>query len=99
MEVAMDLPVRHFTVISVIEDKNRQTWLLLRESQYFCEIETEKVIKTEMTDLADERIDEKKISPDTLKEEIWIGTMELVFRLKENEKDKNNAIDRVPYCA
>ena len=95
----MDLAVRHFTVMSVMEDKNRQTWLLLRESRYFCEIETEKVIKTEMTDRADERLDEKKINPDTLKEEIWIGTMELVFRLEENEKDKNNTIGGFPYCA
>ena len=50
MEVAMNLPVRNFTVLSVIEDLNKtQTWLLLRDSQYYCEIETEKVLKTEIT--------------------------------------------------
>ena len=39
-------------MLSVIEDLNKtQTWLLLRESQYYCEIETEKVLKTEMTDI------------------------------------------------
>ena len=99
----MDLPVRNFTVMSVTEDEKSQTWLLLRESQYYCEIETEKVVKTEMTDGEDERRDDYKISPDELKEEIWIGTRELVIRLEENEKDKNNTIDRdnsfrVPYC-
>ena len=97
----MDLPVRNFTVMSVTEDEKSQTWLLLRESQYYCEIETEKVVKTEMTDGKDERRDDYKISPDELKEEIWIGTRELVIRLEE--KDKNNTIDwdnsfRVPYC-
>ena len=97
----MDLPVRNFTVMSVTEDEKSQTWLLLRESQYYCEIETEKVVKTEMTDGEDERRDDYKISPDELKEEIWIGTRELVIRLEE--KDKNNTIDRdnsfrVPYC-
>ena len=97
----MDLPVRNFTVMSVMEDEKSQTWLLLRESQYYCEIETEKVVKAEMTDGEDERRDDYKISPDELKEEIWIGTRELVIRLEENEKDKNNTIDssfRVPYC-
>ena len=104
----MNLPVRNFTVLSVIEDKNNtQTWLLLRESQYYCEIETEKVLKTEMTDREDERLDENKMNPDVLKEEIWIGTRELVkrlnFRFEENEKDQNNttiAMDRfqVPFC-
>ena len=100
----MKLPVRNFTVLSVIEDLNKtQTWLLLRESQYYCEIETEKVLRTEMTDREDERPDENKISPDKLREEIWIGTLELEkrlnFRLEDNEKDQNNTIDRVPYCA
>ena len=95
----MDLPVRNFTVMSVTEDEKSQTWLLLRESQYYCEIETEKVVKAEMTDGEDERRDDYKISPDELKEEIWIGTMELVFRLEENEKDKNNTIGGFPYCA
>ena len=99
----MDLPVRNFTVMSVTEDEKSQTWLLLRESQYYCEIETEKVVKTEMTDGEDERRDDYKISPDELKEEIWIGTRELVkhlehFRLEEKEKDQNDTIDRVPYC-
>ena len=99
----MDLPVRNFTVMSVTEDEKSQTWLLLRESQYYCEIETEKVVKAEMTDGEDERRDDYKISPDELKEEIWIGTRELVIRLEENKKNENNTIDwdknfRVPYC-
>ena len=99
----MDLPVRNFTVMSVMEDEKSQTWLLLRESQYYCEIETEKVVKAEMTDGEDERRDDYKISPDELKEEIWIGTRELVIRLEENKKNENNTIDwdnsfRVPYC-
>ena len=99
----MDLPVRNFTVMSVTEDEKSQTWLLLRESQYYCEIETEKVVKAEMTDGEDERRDDYKISPDELKEEIWIGTRELVIRLEENKKNENNTLDwdknfRVPYC-
>ena len=96
----MNLPVRNFTVLSVIEDKNKtQTWLLLRESQYYCEIETEKVLKTEMTDREDERLDENKISPGKLREEIWIGTRELVRKLGSlKENDQNNTIDTVPYC-
>ena len=103
----MDLPQRNFTVMSVIKDENTQTWLLLRDSQYYCEIESEKVVKAEMTDREeDERLDENKINPEKLKEEIWIGTRELVkrinFRFEENEKDQNNTIDmdrfKVPYC-
>ena len=102
----MDLPLRNLTVMSIIEDENAQTWLLLRDSQYHCEIESEKVLKTEMTDREDERLDENKMNPDILKEEIWIGTWELLkrmnFRFKENEMDHNNTIDmdrfKVPYC-
>ena len=106
LEVAMDLPLRNLTVMSIIEDENTQAWLLLRDSQYHCEIESEKVLKTEMTDREDERLDENKMNPDILKEEIWIGTWELLkrmnFRFKENEMDHNNTIDmdrfKVPYC-
>ena len=100
----MDLQPRNFTVISVIEDESTQTWLLLRDSQYYCEIETEKVIKTETTDQEDERLDEDKINPDMLREEMWIGTRESVKRpdLEENEKGRNDTIDGenfpVPYC-
>ena len=100
----MDLQPRNFTVVSVIEDENSQTWLLLRESQYYCEIETGKVIKTETTDQEDERVDEDKIIPDKLREEMWIGARESVKRLnlEENDKDRNNTMDeenfQVPYC-
>ena len=45
MEVAMSLPVRTFTVMSVIEDENTSAWLLLRESGYYCQAEVEKVLQ------------------------------------------------------
>ena len=88
----MDLQPRNFTVMSVIEDESTQTWLLLRDSQYYCEIETEKVIKTETTDQEDERLDEDKINPDMLREEMWIGARESVksLNLEENDGDRNN---------
>ena len=103
----MILPLRNFTVVSVIEDGKTQTWLLLKDSQYYCEIEAEKVLMAEMTDREDERLDENKMNAEKLKEEIWIGTRELVkrlnFRFEENEKDQNNStidMDRfkVPFC-
>ena len=103
----MVLPLRNFTVVSVIEDEKTQTWLLLKDSQYYCEIEAEKVLMAEVTDRKDERLDENKMNAEKLKEEIWIGTRELVkrlnFRFEENEKDQNNTtidMDRfkVPFC-
>ena len=103
----MVLPLRNFTVVSAIEDGKTQTWLLLKDSQYYCEIEAEKVLMAEVTDRKDERLDENKMNAEKLKEEIWIGTRELVkrlnFRFEENEKDQNNTtidMDRfkVPFC-
>ena len=95
MEVAMSLPVRTFTVMSVIEDENTSAWLLLRESRYYCQTEVEKVLQMEITDQEDERPDD----PERLKEKIWVGTWELAKRLNllldENELDQ---LDRIPFC-
>ena len=90
----MDLPLRKFTVMSVIEDENRQTWLLLRDSrsQYYCEAETEKVDKLEITEL-----ENKILNPGRLKEETWIGTWELAKR-QNFGLDQLSTINRVPYC-
>ena len=95
MEVAMSLPVRTFTVMSVIEDENTSAWLLLRESRYYCQTESDKVVKMKIPNREDERPED----PERLKEKIWVGTWELAKRLNlfldENELDQ---LDRVPFC-
>ena len=91
-------PLSIFTVMSVIEDENTQTWLLLRESGYYCEAESEKVIKKDMTDLEKQIVDD----PGQIKEEIRIGIWEMEKKLKlrstKNKKDHNRTNKRVPYC-
>ena len=90
----MDLPLRKFTVMSVIEDANHQTWLLLRESQsqYYCEAETEKVNKLERTEL-----ENKILNSGRLKEETWIGSWEMA-KTRNFTRDQLSTINRVPYC-
>ena len=91
----MSLPVRTFTVMSVIEDENTSAWLLLRESRYYCQTESDKVVKMKIPNREDERPED----PERLKEKIWVGTWELAKRLNlfldENELDQ---LDRVPFC-
>ena len=90
---------------------------------HFCEVEAEKVLKAEMKDNDDARIDDSDDSrrdnsdnrrlaanpknTEKLKEEIWIGTREILKRIESSANDflfKNTSITfnidkfKVPYC-
>ena len=84
--------------MSVIEDKNTQTWMLLRESGYYCEAEPETVVKKDLTDLEKKIVDD----PGQLNEDVRIGIWEMEkkmsLHLAENKKDQTSTNDRVPYC-
>ena len=104
MEIAMNLTLRSLIVMSVFDDPD-SCWLLLKDLQTdkYCEVESEKVLRKEMTE--NEREVEDQINIEKLREEIWIGTREILRKIVKDTTDDSDVskvmnIDsfKVPYC-
>ena len=104
MEIAMNLTMRSLIVMSVFDDPD-SCWLLLKDLQTdkYCEVESEKVLRKEMTE--NEREVEDQINIEKLREEIWIGTREILRKIVKDTTDDSDVskvmnIDsfKVPYC-